>query len=99
MIAKVASNRTARAWVYREQLREVLDCKQINVVTAMLRQWCTNVMRSKVEPMKAVAQLVRRHGVAALVHEEEGAFGHFDAQVAPAVRRCGVKMGAVEISL
>jgi transposase len=61
LIAKVASNRTARAWVYREQLREVLDCKQINVVTAMLHQWCTNVMRSKVEPMKAVAQLVRRH--------------------------------------
>jgi transposase len=27
----------------------------------MLHQWCTNVMRSKVEPMKAVAQLVRRH--------------------------------------
>jgi transposase len=61
LIAQVASKRTARAWVYREQLREVLDCKQINVVSAMLAQWCTNVMRSKVEPMKAVAQLVRRH--------------------------------------
>ena len=27
----------------------------------MLRQWCTNVMRSKVEPMKAVAQMIRNH--------------------------------------
>jgi len=27
----------------------------------MLRQWCTNVMRSKVEPMKEVARLIRRH--------------------------------------
>ena len=25
----------------------------------MLAQWCTNVMRSKVEPMKEVARLVR----------------------------------------
>jgi transposase len=55
------AERTARAWVYREQLREVLDCKQINVVSAMLAQWCTNVMRSKVEPMKEVAQMIRRH--------------------------------------
>jgi transposase len=61
LVAQVASKRTARAWVYREQLREVLQCKQINVVSAMLAQWCTNVMRSKVEPMKEVAQMIRRH--------------------------------------
>jgi transposase len=61
LIAQVASKRTARAWVYREQLREVLECKQINVVSAMLAQWCTNVMRSKVAPMKEVAQMIRRH--------------------------------------
>jgi Transposase and inactivated derivatives len=42
-------------------LREVLDCKQVNVVSAMLAQWCTNVMRSKVEPMKEVARMIRRH--------------------------------------
>jgi transposase len=40
-----ASQRAARAWLYREQLREILDRKQINVVSAMLAQWCTNVMR------------------------------------------------------
>ena len=27
----------------------------------MILQWCTNVMRSKVEPMKEVAQLIRNH--------------------------------------
>jgi transposase len=27
----------------------------------MLRQWCTNVMRSKVEPMKKVAAMIRSH--------------------------------------
>ena len=61
LITQVTRKRTARAWVYREQLREVLDAKQINVVSAMLAQWCTNVMRSKVEPMKEVAKMIRRH--------------------------------------
>ncbi len=61
LLAKLTTKRTARAWVYREQLREILDRKQINVVAAMLWQWCTNVMRSKVEPMKEVAKLIRNH--------------------------------------
>src|SRR5574340_490926 len=53
--------RTARAWVYKEQLREILDRKQINVVRAMLEHWCICVMRSKVEPMKEVARMIRSH--------------------------------------
>lgn len=61
LIAKLTVKRTARAWVYKEQLREILDRKQINVVRAALQHWCTCVMRSKVEPMKEVAALVRRH--------------------------------------
>lgn len=61
LVAKMTTKRTARAWTYREHLREILDRKQIHVVRAMLRQWCTNVCRSKVEPMKAVARLIRRH--------------------------------------
>ena len=67
LIGCLTTLRTARAWLYREQLREILDRKQINVVRSMLLQWCTNVMRSKVEPMKDVAQLIRRHldGIAA----------------------------------
>jgi transposase len=59
--ARVATKRTARAWLYREQLREILDRKQINVVAAMLKRWCANVMRSKVEPMKTVAKMIRTH--------------------------------------
>jgi transposase len=60
LIAQMTTVRTARAWVYKEQLREILERKQINVVRAMLQHWCTCVMRSKVEPMKEVA-LVRKH--------------------------------------
>lgn len=61
LIAKMTVKRTARAWVYKEQLREILDRKQINVVRAMLEHWCTCVMRSKVAPMKEVAKMIRAH--------------------------------------
>jgi transposase len=61
LLAHLTTKRTARAWQYREDLREILNRKQINVVRAMLRQWCTNVMRSKVEPMKDVARMIRNH--------------------------------------
>lgn len=61
LIAHVTTKRTAKAWLYREQLREILDRKQINVVSALIWQWCTNVMRSKVEPMKEVARMIRAH--------------------------------------
>ncbi len=61
LIAQAATKRTARAWLYREHLREILDRKQINVVSAMLKQWCTNVLRSKVAPMKDVASMIRQH--------------------------------------
>lgn len=61
LIAQVTTKRTARAWLYKEQLREILERKQINVVRNMLTQWTTNVMRSKVEPMKEVAKMIRGH--------------------------------------
>jgi transposase len=61
LLSQYTTNRTARAWLYREQLRDIIERKQINVVSEMLQQWCTNVMRSKVEPMKDVVRLIRRH--------------------------------------
>ena len=61
LVAQFTTKRTARAWLYREQLREILGRRQINVVSAMLDQWCRNVMRSKVEPMKEVVAMIRNH--------------------------------------
>jgi transposase len=61
LVAQVTTKRTARAWTYKEQLREILNRKQINVMRDMLQQWATNVMRSKVEPMKNVAKMIRKH--------------------------------------
>jgi len=67
LLADLTTKRTAHAWQYREDLRAILNRKQINVVRDLLRQWCTNVMRSKVEPMNAVARMIRKHleGIAA----------------------------------
>jgi transposase len=61
LVIQFTTKRTARAWLYREQLRDILDRKQFNVVSAMLTQWCRNVMHSKVEPMKHVATMIRNH--------------------------------------
>jgi transposase len=61
LIIQPKLTRTARAWIYKEQLRETLDRKQVNVMRDALKYWCSCVMRSKVEPMKEVALLVRRH--------------------------------------
>jgi hypothetical protein len=61
LVAQLTSGRTVRAWLYREQLRDILDSKQINIVSAMLSQWCTNVMRSKVGSMKDVACMIHDH--------------------------------------
>jgi transposase len=61
LISQPKLTRTARAWIYKEQLRETLDRKQVNVMRDTLKHWCGCVMRSKVEPMKEVASLVRRH--------------------------------------
>jgi transposase len=61
LLAHMTTKRTARAWHYREQLREILTRKQPHVVRALLSHWCTNVLRSKVEAMKEVAQMIRNH--------------------------------------
>lgn len=61
LVTQPNPKRTARAWFYKEQLREILERKQVNVMRDMLRYWGTCVMRSKVDPMKDVVGLVRRH--------------------------------------
>ena len=60
-MAEVATERTARAWMDRERLREILNRKQVNIVRTLLTQWRTNLTRSKVGPMKEGARLIRRH--------------------------------------
>jgi transposase len=64
---------TARAWHYKERLREVLGQPHPQVLREALRHWCTCVMRSRVQPMKEVAALARRHleGIVAWAHTRQ----------------------------
>jgi len=73
LVRKMTGSRTSRAWHYREQLREILERKQPNVVRALLHRWCRNVLSSKVEPMRAVARMIREHfeGVIAWVDSRQ----------------------------
>lgn len=92
--------RTARAWSCKEQLREILQRKQINVVRAMLQHWCTCVMRSKVELMKEVAALAHKHleGIVAWVQTRqssgflEALNGLFQAATAVLARKHNLKL-------
>lgn len=61
LIADVNVSRTARAWIYRETLREILQRKQPNVVRAALLHWIVCVNRSKVSAMKKVAKMIASH--------------------------------------
>jgi transposase len=61
LVKQATSKATARAWLYCEQLRDIMDRKQIYVVTRMLKKWCSNVLRSKVEAMKKVARMILSH--------------------------------------
>jgi len=57
----VTFSRTARAYQYKEQLREILQGKQPNVVTKTLRSWCGRVRKSLVTRMHEVADMIIRH--------------------------------------
>jgi transposase len=73
LVKSMTSSRTSRAWHYREQLREILSRNQPNVVRALLQRWIRNVLSSKVEPMRAVARMIREHfeGVIAWVDSRQ----------------------------
>src|SRR5258708_22107282 len=62
MLIRLATVGAGRApWHYREQLREILTRKQPHVVRALPNRWCTNMLCSKVAPMKEVAEMIRNH--------------------------------------
>ena len=53
LIGAITSKRTARAWVYRGPLREILTPQVGERRAPDAKAGCTSVSRSKVEPMKA----------------------------------------------
>lgn len=52
---------TARAWELKESLRHLWTYKSLSWAGAFLDYWCTLTSRSRLEPMKKVARMLRTH--------------------------------------
>lgn len=53
--------RTVRAWLLKEEFQQLWDYISPEWAGKFLDQWCTQVMRSRIEPMKKFARTVRVH--------------------------------------
>jgi len=53
--------RTVRAWLLREQFQQFWEYQRPSWAGRFLDQWCTNAMRSRLEPMKREARSLRQH--------------------------------------
>jgi len=53
--------RTVRAWLLKEQFQQLWDYVSPTWAGKFLDDWCTQAMRSRIEPMKKFAKTVRSH--------------------------------------
>ena len=53
--------KTIRAYLLREDFQRFWGFTDIGVASYFLDTWCTRTMRSRLEPMKKVAKMLRRH--------------------------------------
>lgn len=52
---------TSRAWELKESFRRFWDYRSPAWASAYLKAWTTRAMRSRIEPMKKVARMLRKH--------------------------------------
>lgn len=52
---------TGRAWMLKETFRDFWRYRAVNWARAFLDVWCERAMRSRLEPMKKVARMLRTH--------------------------------------
>ncbi len=58
---KDSQMKTARAWRLKETLRAMYQCKTWAQAQAFLKDWNRDAMRSKLEPVKKVARMIKAH--------------------------------------
>jgi transposase len=52
---------TGRAWMLKESFQDFWRYRSLSWAGAFLDVWCTRAMRSRIEPMKKVARMLRTH--------------------------------------
>ena len=52
---------TGRAWMLKETFQDFWRYRAVNWAAAFLDVWCTRALRSRIEPMKNVARMLRAH--------------------------------------
>ena len=52
---------TGRAWMLKETFQDFWRYRALNWAAAFLDIWCTRALRSRLEPMKKVARMLRTH--------------------------------------
>lgn len=52
---------TGRAWMLKETFQDFWRYRGLNWAAAFLDVWCTRALRSRIEPMKKVARMLRNH--------------------------------------
>ena len=52
---------TVRAYLLKEEFRHFWQYKSSTWAKKFLKSWCTKTMRSKIDPMKKIAKMLRRH--------------------------------------
>jgi transposase len=53
--------RTVRAYLLKEDFHQFWDYDSANWAGKFLDRWCIDVMRSRIEPMKKIAKMLRKH--------------------------------------
>lgn len=52
---------TGRAWMLKETFQDFWRYRSLHWAAAFLEVWCSRAMRSRIEPMKKVARMLRAH--------------------------------------
>ena len=52
---------TARAWILKESFQHFWSYRSVTWAESFLKAWCTRALRSRLEPMRKVARMMRTH--------------------------------------
>jgi len=88
---KHSQMKTARAWRLKETLRAMYQCESWAQANAFFNDWYRDAMRSKLEPVKKVARMIKAHLVQVLnyfIHRVTNAYSEgFNSTIQALIKR------------